>query len=100
MSLKTLTALEKLDFTHIIPGHGEVMPKAQLAFFRGYLTDLIAAVKKSAADGATLEDMKAGIGNQLAAKYERGMSKYPLGQYRDRIGLNVEMVYRKVIKKT
>ena len=64
------------------------------------LTDLIAAVKKSAADGATLEDMKAGIGNQLAAKYERGMSKYPLGQYRDRIGLNVEMVYRKVIKKT
>ncbi|TMA23943.1 MAG: MBL fold metallo-hydrolase [Deltaproteobacteria bacterium] len=33
----TLDALNKLDFTHIIPGHGEVMPKAQLVFFRGYL---------------------------------------------------------------
>jgi cyclase len=97
--VQTLTALEKLDFTHIIPGHGEVLPKSQLAFFRGYLTDLIAAVKKSAADGATLEDMKAGIGNQLAGQYERGMSKYPLGRYRDRIGQNVEMVYLKVVKK-
>src|SRR5437667_1016573 len=45
---QTLTALEKYDFTHIIPGHGEVVPKAHLAFFRGYITDLIAAVKKAA----------------------------------------------------
>jgi hypothetical protein len=44
--------------------------------------------------------MKSGIGNQLAAKYERGMSKYPVGQYRDRVGLNVEMVYLKVVKKS
>jgi hypothetical protein len=28
------------------------------------------------------------------------MSKYTLGQYRDRIGLNIEMVYNKIIKKT
>src|SRR5206468_2054643 len=42
----TLTALDKLDFTHIIPGHGEVMPKSGLAFFRGYLSDLVEAVKK------------------------------------------------------
>ena len=34
------------------------------------------------------------------AKYERGMSKYPVGQYRDRVGLNVEMVYLKVVKKS
>jgi len=40
-----------------------------------------------------------GVGDQLAPKYERGMSKYPLGQYRDRVGTNVEMVYRKVVKK-
>jgi glyoxylase-like metal-dependent hydrolase (beta-lactamase superfamily II) len=98
--VQTLNALEKLDFTHIVPGHGDVLTKPQLTFFRGYLVDLIAAVKKSAADGATLEDMKAGIGNQLAAKYERGMSKYPVGQYRDRVGLNVEMVYLKVVKKS
>ena len=97
---QTLTALEQLDFTHIIPGHGGVMPKSQLTFFRSYLADLVAAVKKSATDGATLEDMKSGIGNQLAAKDERGMSKYPVGQYRDRVGQNVEMVYLKVVKKS
>jgi len=42
------------------------------------------------------------IGCAMAAdaKYERGMSKYPVGQYRDRVGLNVEMVYLKVVKKS
>jgi glyoxylase-like metal-dependent hydrolase (beta-lactamase superfamily II) len=95
----TLTALEKLEFAHIVPGHGDVQPKAHLAFFRGYLQDLIAATKKAAADGASLEEMKNTIGNQLAPKYEAGMSKYPLGRYRDRVGQNVEMVYQKVVKK-
>ena len=45
--INTLTALEKLEFTSIVPGHGEVRPKSQLAFFRGYFVDLIAAVKKA-----------------------------------------------------
>jgi hypothetical protein len=44
--------------------------------------------------------MKKHLGDQLAPRYEKGMSKYPLGQYRDRIGLNVEMVYRKVVAKS
>lgn len=96
----TLNALEKLDFTTVIPGHGDVRPKSHLPFFRGYLTDLIAAVKKAAAGGATLDEMKTKIGDQLAPKYEAGMSKYPLGQYRDRVGTNVEMVYQKVVMRT
>jgi glyoxylase-like metal-dependent hydrolase (beta-lactamase superfamily II) len=97
--VKTLSALEKLDFTHIVPGHGDVRPKAHLTFFRGYLTDLIAAVKTAAGAGAALEEMQKTIADQLAPKYEQGMSKYPLGRYRDRIGTNVEMAYRKVVKK-
>jgi glyoxylase-like metal-dependent hydrolase (beta-lactamase superfamily II) len=97
--VQTLTALEQVDFTHIIPGHGEVLPKAHLAFFRGYLRDLIAAVKKAAAEGASLDEMKKTIGEQLAPRYEQPMSKYPLGRYRDRIGLNIEMVYKKVVQK-
>jgi cyclase len=97
--VQTLNALEKFDFTRVIPGHGEVVPKDHLAFFRGYLAELIAAVKQAAADGASLDEMKRGIADQLAPKYERAMSKYPLGQYRDRIGLNVEMVFQKVVKK-
>jgi len=95
----TLDSLERLDFAHIIPGHGEVAPKSHLAFFRGYLSDLITGVKKAAADGATLDDIKAKLPDQLAPKYERGMTKYPLGQFRDRIGLNIEMVYKKVVQK-
>ena len=97
--VQTLTALEQYDFTHIIPGHGEVVPKANLAFFRGYLTDLIASVKKAAAEGASLDEMKKVVGDQLAATYEQGMSKYPLGRYRDRIGQNIETVYQKVVHK-
>jgi len=97
--VQTLTALEKLDFTHIIPGHGDVQPKSQLTFFRGYLTDLIAAVKKASAAGATLDEMKTKVADQLAPKYEAGMSKHTLGRYRDRIGVNVEMVHKKVVQQ-
>jgi hypothetical protein len=43
--------------------------------------------------------MKKTIADQLASQYERGMSKYPLGQYCDRAGLNIEMVYQKMVKK-
>src|SRR5215510_13766245 len=95
----TLDSLEKLDFTAIIPGHGDVQPKGHLSFFRGYLSDLITGVKKAAADGASLDDIKAKLPDQLAPKYERGMTKYPVGQFRDRIGLNIEMVYKKVVQK-
>jgi hypothetical protein len=35
----------------------------------------------------------------LAPRYESRMSKYPLGQYRDRIGVNIETVYKKVVQK-
>ena len=43
--------------------------------------------------------MQTKIGDQLAGKYEDGMSKYPLGRYRDRVGQNVEMIYKKVVQK-
>ena len=56
-------------------------------------------MKKAATDGTTLDEMKTKVGDQLAAQYESGMSKYPLGRYRDRVGQNIEMVYRKVVQK-
>jgi cyclase len=97
--VQTLSALETIDFTHMILGHGEVVSKAHLAFFKGYLTDLMASVKKAAADGGTLEEMQKTIPDQLAPRYEQRMSKYPLGRYRDRIGVNIETVYKKVVQK-
>jgi cyclase len=86
--VQALDALDKVDYTHMILGHGNVATKAHPTFFRGYLTDLIAVVKKASADGASLEEMQKGVAEPLAPQYERGMSKYPLGQYRDRVGLN------------
>ncbi|MFL5422302.1 MAG: MBL fold metallo-hydrolase [Myxococcales bacterium] len=97
--VKTLDALERFDFARVVPGHGDVVPKDQLTFFRGYLTDLIAAVKGAAKDGASLDEMKKTLAERLAPKYEQRMSKHPLGQYRERIGSNIEMVYRKVVQK-
>src|SRR5437870_1942141 len=84
--VNTLSMLEKVEFSQIIPGHGDVRPKGQLAFFRGYLNDLIEAVKVASSAGASLPEMQKAVGDQLAAKYEKGMSKYPLGRYRDRVG--------------
>ena len=95
----TLDALAKLDFTHIVGGHGDVMTKDHLTFFKNYFVDLIAAVRKADADKASLDDMKRTVGSQLASKYEAGFSKYPIGRYRDRVGTNIEAVYRKVLKK-
>ena len=97
--IQTVAALEKLDISQLIVGHGDPAPKSHLTFFRGYLTDLVDGVKKGAAAGMPLEDMKKQIGEALAPKYEKGMSKYPLGQYRDRVGVNVEHVYGKIAKK-
>jgi hypothetical protein len=93
----TLNALEQVDFTHMILGHGDVAPKAHVSFFRSYLTDLIDAVKRAAADGATVADMQTTVAEQLAPQYEQGMSKYPLGRYRDRIEATIEIVYHKVV---
>ena len=93
--VQSLATLEKLDFTHIIPGHGDVAPKAQITFLKNYLADLIAAVKKAAADRATLDEMKSKVADQLAPKYEAGMSKYWTGRYRDRIAVNMSTCTRR-----
>ena len=96
--IETLNALEQVDFTHMILGHGNVAPKSHVAFFRSYISDLIAAVKQAAADGATVAEMQSTVADQLAPKYEQPMSKYPLGQYRERIGQTIEIVYHKVVR--
>jgi glyoxylase-like metal-dependent hydrolase (beta-lactamase superfamily II) len=97
--IHTLHALEQVDFTHIIPGHGDVVTKERVSFLRSYLTDLIAAVQQAEAAGASLQEMMPTVADQLAPQYEQGMSKYPLGQYRDRIGTNIEAVYQKVVHR-
>jgi hypothetical protein len=60
------------------------------------MADLVDSVRKAHAAGASLEEAKKSLPDQLAVKYEKGMSKYPLGQYRDRIGGNIEVAWKKV----
>jgi glyoxylase-like metal-dependent hydrolase (beta-lactamase superfamily II) len=96
--IQTVAAIEKLDVAQVIVGHGDPAPKSHLAYFRGYVTDLVGAIKKATADKMPLDDMKKKIAEDLAPTHEKPMSKYPLGRYRDRIDVNVEQVYGKLVK--
>ncbi len=59
----TLDELDKLDFQHVIGGHGEVGDKARLRFFRNYIADLVAEVEKEHKAGASLEDVQSAAGH-------------------------------------
>ena len=86
----TLDALDKLEFDHIIGGHGSVKPKAHLRFFRNYLADLIAEVRRARARGETLDQAQASVAAALKPKYEAGMD----GRFADSVGANFQKVYR------
>lgn len=86
----TLDALAKLDFDHIIGGHGSVKPKSHLTFFRNYLADLIEETRRARQRGETLDQAKASVAAALRPKYETGMD----GRFAGSIGANVEKVYK------
>ena len=65
----TLDALDKLDFDHIIGGHGGVKPKAHLRFFRNYLADLIVEVRRARERG---EIARAGDARRSPRRLRRG----------------------------
>ncbi|MBI2467320.1 MAG: MBL fold metallo-hydrolase [Candidatus Rokubacteria bacterium] len=93
----TLARLEQLDFTQMAMGHGEPSGKDWLRTFRGYVEDLVEAVRREAAAGATLEEVKQRVPDQLAPKYEQPFSRY--GSYRPwRTGIltNIERTYAAV----
>jgi glyoxylase-like metal-dependent hydrolase (beta-lactamase superfamily II) len=86
----TLDALDKLEFDHVIGGHGPVKPKSHLRFFRDYLADLIESVRGARARGESLEQAKASVAAALKPKYDAGMD----GRFDGSVGANVEKVYR------
>jgi cyclase len=56
---RTLTALEKLDFNKVVPGHGSVQEgKAVLASFRAYLEEISEAVARAIERGVSLEELQ------------------------------------------
>ncbi len=86
----TLDALEKLEFDHIIGGHGTVKPRAHLTFFRNYLADLVAAVRAARSRGETLAQATASVTASLKPKYDAGMN----GEFAGSVGANIEKVYK------
>lgn len=93
----TLDRLAQLDFTHIIMGHGEVVGREWLTTFRGYVQDMVAAVRREVASGATLDEVTRRVTATLAPTYEKPFSTY--GEYRPwRTGVagNVERTFAMV----
>jgi len=93
----TLDRLAQLDFTHIIMGHGDVAGRDWLRTFRGYIHDMVEAVREEVGAGATLEEVKQRVPPKLAPTYEKPFSTY--GDYRPwRQGLlaNIERTYAMV----
>ncbi len=90
----TLDRLAQLDFTHIIMGHGDVADRDWLRTFRGYVSDMVEAVRREVATGATLDEVKQRVTAALAPTYEKPFSLY--GEYRPwRAGLaaNIERTF-------
>jgi glyoxylase-like metal-dependent hydrolase (beta-lactamase superfamily II) len=95
--LHTLKRLEQLDFTHMIMGHGEVAGRDWLRLFQGYVADLIEAVKRHAAAGVCLDEIKRVVPKEIAPVYEQPLSQYP--DYRPwnrQVMGNIERVYASV----
>jgi cyclase len=93
--VETLDALGKLEFDHIIGGHGGVKPRAHLTFFRNYLDDLVKTVRAAHGRGETLDQAKTSVAAALKPKYDAGMG----GEFAGSIGANVEKVYGDVVAK-
>jgi glyoxylase-like metal-dependent hydrolase (beta-lactamase superfamily II) len=72
----TLDRLAQLDFTHIIMGHGAPAGRDWLRTFRGYVHDMVEAVREEAGRGATLEQVQERVTARLAPTYERAFAAY------------------------
>jgi cyclase len=86
----TLDALDKLDFDHIIGGHGSVKPKSHLKMFRNYLADLIDETRRARGRGETLAQAQVSVAKALKPKYDAPMD----GRFDGSVGSNVEKVFR------
>jgi cyclase len=93
----TLDRLAQLDFTHVIMGHGDVAGRDWLGAFRSYVHDMVEAVRTEVAAGATLDETKQRVPEQLAPAHEKPFSAY--GDYRpwrQLVLANIERTYAMV----
>lgn len=73
----TLDAIDKLDWTTAIPGHGNVQQgKTQLESLLAYMRDMVAAVREAAAKGATMEQVEKSVD---LTKYKSAFANFDAG---------------------
>ena len=106
---KTLTELEKLDFTHVVSGHGSLQEgKSTLAFFRSYLEEINEGVSRGIQKGTALTELQASFtpdklrslsgGDQLARLTKEvpgflGNIPDPAGLLKDAVAANIAEIY-------
>jgi glyoxylase-like metal-dependent hydrolase (beta-lactamase superfamily II) len=95
--VRTLDRLAELPWDTLIMGHGEPAGRDWLRTFRGYIHDMVEAVREEAATGASLDEVKPRVTARLAPTYEAAFAGYR--HYRPwRQGLlgNIERTYAMV----
>ena len=93
----TIDRLAELDFDTIVMGHGNPAGRDWLRTFRGYIHDMVEAVREEVDTGASLDEVKQRVPARLAPTYEKAFATYE--HYRPwRAGLlaNIERTYAMV----
>lgn len=89
--ITTLAAVEKLDFTQAVGGHGDIMQgKERFAMWRAYFRDLIDETAKARAAGANLEAAQRQVAPILVAKHG---STFDSG-FPGAVGANIARAYQ------
>ena len=92
--VSTLDRLAELDWETLIMGHGEPAGRDWLRTFRGYIHDMVEAVREEAATGATLDEVKQRVTTRLAPTYEKAFSTYQhYRPWRQGLLANLERTY-------
>ena len=89
--IKVLDAIEKLDASHIVGGHGAVMhDQHAIRLWRDYFKDLVAQTGRAFAAGASLEQARRLVAPRLVGAYG---NRFPKSFSDDVLG-HVEKAYR------
>jgi hypothetical protein len=68
--IRTLDAVEKLDFEQALGGHGDVMRgKGKFEMWKSYFRDLLDQTAEAYSNGASLEQAQSQVSKALIAKY-------------------------------
>jgi cyclase len=91
--IKTLKAVEQLDFDYSVGGHGDVMRgKAMFQMWEQYFTDLMTETTTAYTSGASIAQAVTRVSAALAPKYA---SKFP-PTFKEDVVENIQKAYRVV----